>query len=463
MNVLLINCPQTRDSIPAIQPYGLFYVYHALTSNGYKCSLLDIDGHGYTKEKVSAFLKENPHDVIGIGGLVTIYPYLKWLIPEIKNIYPETEIILGGAVASSLRERCFDTFDIDYEVIGEGEVTIVELMNEITTSRNFESVKSIAYKKDNGEVVFTEKRPLMENLDNLPRLDESLFPTKNYLKTLKGLYHVHVQRGCPHSCTFCFNNFRVVGNQVRYRNYKDVVNDIEFFKNKHKEKIKIFNLSGECITANKDWIINFCKEVIERKLKIKYRVNTRVNLVDDEILSWLKKSGCKVIAFGLESGSKKILKIMGKGINTEQGKKAITLSKKYIKQVKPSFMLGYLGENKETLNETVEYSKKLNCYPGIFYTTVFPGTKLYKMAVDKGLIDDETYLNRLDMLDFNKYSINLTDFPDQEAENILRKAKESIALHYSLRRPWILFSRLNDKGFGWTARKCIDISRKIFN
>jgi radical SAM superfamily enzyme YgiQ (UPF0313 family) len=461
MNILLVNCPTSKIAEPAIQPFGLFYIYDALTKNGYNCDILDIDGHGYSKEEVSAFIKKNPHDIVGIGGLATIYPYLHWLIPEIKRINPKAEIILGGAVSSSLSKRCFEAFDIDFEVIGEGEVTIVELIKEITTGRRFDHVKGIVYKKD-GEVVFNEKRPLMKSLDHLPRFDENLFPIENYLKHLGGYFHIHTERGCPHNCTFCYNNFRVVSNRVRYRPYKDVVDEIEYLFKKYNKEIKIFNLSGECITANKKWLIKFCKELIKREIKIKYRVNSRVDTIDEERLEWLKKSGCEIISFGIESGSNKILKIINKKITPEQGKKAVSLAKKYIKNVKPSFMLGYLGEDKYTLRKTVKYIKQLKVPPGVFYTTVFPGTELYKLAVERGKIkNEEEYLMRVDMLDFNKYSLNLTTFADEDAENILKNAYNSIANYYALRRPWLLFSRLKNKGIRWTAKKVFYMIKQI--
>ena len=445
MNILLISPPVQVNVKPEIPSLGLSYIAHELKKNAHAVEVLDIDGYRYQKEEVTKRIKNSDANVIGIGGLATIYSYLRWLVPEIKRLKPDAEIILGGAVASSLREKCFRLLDIDYEVIGEGEITIVELIKEMASSRNFASVEGIGYRSKDGEIAFTKRRPLMESLDNVPMFDDELFPMETYLENARGFMQIHAQRGCPHACTFCFNCYRVVSDKVRYRPFYEVVNEIEYFQKKYKNKVKHFVISGECITANKEWLIDFCKEIIKRKLKIKYRVTSRVDTLDSEKLKWLKKSGCKIISLGLESGSDKILKIMNKGATIQQGKEAVALAKKYIGFVETFIIYGYAGETRETLKETVKFCKEINNPTSTYIATPFPGTVLYKIALKKGRIkDEEQYLMKLDTTLTYRPSVylNLTDMPDSEAKSAIREAILEVTLYYYIRRPWLFFRRL---------------------
>jgi len=452
MNVLLINPIMGINDLPNVPPLGLYYIYHSLKEEGHSVQILDIDGYRYSEEKVCELVGSRPVDVVGIGGLSTVYPYLYFLVPLIRKLHPDAKIVLGGAVASSMKERCFEKFDIDYEVIGEGEETMIELLREIQTTGNYDSIKGIGYKGNGGEVVYTEKRSLMPALDKVPMFDYNLFPMDTYLQNSTRVLQIHTQRGCPHGCTFCFNNFRVVSSGVRYRPLEQVVDEIEFFKNKYGDKIRLYALSGECITADKEWIIGFCKEVLKRKLRIGYRVTSRVNTIDKEILEWLKKSGCRLMSLGVENGSKKILKIMKKGIDPEKAKIAVSLSKKYVKVLEVNIILGYIGEDRDTLRETVEFCKELGVKPSIFFATAFPGTELYRMAVEKGKIkDEEEYFMSLESRSTMRQALNLSDIPDAEARKILLGAKKEIINYYHYTRPWlpiiVLIDAIKRRGF----------------
>lgn len=464
MKALLINPPTQVDHLPEIPSLGISYITHELRKNGHSVEVLDIDGHRYPKEEITEFLKNIHVDIIGIGGLITVYPYLYWLVSEIKRLKPDIEIILGGSIVSALKERCFERFDIDYEVIGEGEVTIVELLKEIGSTRNFASVKGIAYRNASGKVVFTEKRPLIPSLDEVPMFNDSLFPMENYLRNSKWVMQIHAQRGCPSNCTFCFNYYRAVSNNIRYRPVHKVVDEIEFFKNKYKNRIKLYAVSGKCITMNKKWLIDFASEILKRKLKINYRVTSRVDTIDEERLKWLKRSGCVMMSLGIESGSEKIIKIMKKGASREQNMKAVRLAKKYIKTVEASLILGYEGETYDTLEETVRFAKEMDLQPSTFFATAFPGTELYRMALEKGRIkDEEKYMMAFDKITISEWMVNLSDMPDEDAEKTIRKAMYNIKKFYYSRKPWIpiklAFTNLKENGIKVVLGKASQLLR----
>ena len=181
MKVLLINPPMQVEDSPKFPSFGIAYIAQELKRCGHDVEILDIDSYRYPKSEVTRSIESRDPDIIGIGGLVTVYPYLHWLVPEIKRLKPGIEIILGGPVASSLREKCFEKFAIDYEVVGEGEATIVELLAELGANRALKKVRGIGF-RENGNIVFTEKRPLALSLDNVPMFDDTLFQMELFLK-----------------------------------------------------------------------------------------------------------------------------------------------------------------------------------------------------------------------------------------------------------------------------------------
>lgn len=430
--ILLISPPMDIDSPPRFIAFGILYVAMALRKAGHQVELLDIEGHRYSKEQVIDLIREKKPDVIGIGGLVTIYAYLLWIVPEIRKILPDVPIIVGGTIASSLKERLFQKTDVDFLVIGEGEVTAVELLREMETTRNFDGVRGIGFRRD-GQAVFTPSRPLMDSLDDVPILDYSDIQMDKLLASSNGVAQIPTQRGCPFNCTFCYNNFRVISSQVRYRPVGHVLDEIQLLQNKYK--INLFAITGECITADRQWVFDFCQEILRRGLKINYRITSRVDTIDEEMLQWLQKSGCGVISFGLESGSKKILGIMKKGISPEKAIQTLKLARKYIPELQPSIILGYIGETKETLADTLQYCKDINVRPEMFYATPYPGTALFRMAMDKGRIpDEEAFLLSLNRSTIMKpQDFNLTDMPDdvyrQEVDRVMREVNN----YYRLR------------------------------
>lgn len=432
VKILLINPVVYPRNPPRFWSMGMAYITQTLKQAGYDVDFLDIDSHRYMKDFVSDYIAKSPADIIGIGGLASVYPYLSWLIPEIKRIKPSSIVILGGAVASSLRQRCFERFPIDFSVIGEGEITVLELMKELLGEKNFKDVKGIGF-RDKGEVVFTPARPLMTSLEHLPIMDDALFPMEKLLYNAGGIVQIHTQRGCPSNCTFCFNVFRVVSKHVRYRPVKQVIKEMVLLKEKYGDKIKMFTMSGECVTMNKEWLKEFTHTIIEKKLNFHYRVTSRVDTIDEERLEWLKKSGCVTMSFGLESGSNTILKIIKKNTTAEKGLSAVRLAKKYIPSIEPSIILGYLGETEETLQETLNFCKQLGAKPLLYYPMPFPGTELYNTALAKGLIkDEEGYLMTMDQNRLGEFFLNMTNMPGDTAIRQVHSVRRKIERYYWL-------------------------------
>jgi len=405
---------------PEIFPFGLGYISGVLLEAGHEVDVLDINAKRIPEDIVLKKIKESDYDIIGIGGLITTYKYVKWLTHEIKKIKPKTKIVLGGGVGAAIPELAFEKMNTDFIVMGEGEITITELLDKIDKPN---SVKGICY-KENGVVHRTPERELIKDLDTIPFPAWDSFPMDIYTRPISRSGWVKRSdmlygRGCPFMCTFCWHNF---GHTNRLRSNDNVIEEIKLLKDKYD--IKYIEFDDDCITTNREHLIEFCNRMMEEKLGLKWECSSRVNLIDEEMLRIMKKAGCNNITYGIESGSQKMLNSMRKGTTVEQGKRAIELTKKVGMRPHAGFMVGTVGETKETIQETVKFWKDINIASQrmeIFFTTPFPATQLYNYAKERGLIKNEDkYIEKLgDVADF---TINLTDMSDEELMNLRNQA-----------------------------------------
>src|ERR1035437_1011596 len=153
MKVLLINPPIRENAKPINFPIGLGIIASVLLENGHEVEVLDINALRLSQDQVISYLKKYSPDLIGIGGLITTYKYLKWIIPEIKSIFPNLKIIVGGGVVTENPEILLKATVADYAVIAEGEITIVELLDALISNTDLSEVKGLAFKNDKGNII----------------------------------------------------------------------------------------------------------------------------------------------------------------------------------------------------------------------------------------------------------------------------------------------------------------------
>ena len=306
----------------------------------------------------------------------------------LKSTFPQVKIIVGGPHVTAVPEDLLEDKNIDIAVIGEGEYTIVELAKLIGENKSFKDCKGIAF-KENGKIVKTSLRPLIEDIDALPFPSRHLLPYDKYMhsdmmsrKTKKNYTNIMSARGCPFKCIFCGSR-TTFGGIVRFRNPKLVVDEIEECYN--KLDIGIFGFSDDTLTVKKEHIMEICNEILKRKLNIAWVAQARVNTVDKEMLELMKKAGCEAIHYGYESGSQEILNNIKKGITIQQSIDATKITKEVGLKIHGYFMIGNPGETNETAKQTIELAKKLDPDTAQFtIATPFPGTELYQMFISSG-------------------------------------------------------------------------------
>lgn len=388
MDILLIN-PRLKHWVSQT-PLGLAYLAAYLRSNGLGVGILDMAALKTGSDGVLGHIQKVKPLSVGISGMThQIVEGLK-IARSIKKNFPEIKTIFGGVHTTLMPKEVLSNSFVDFVVVGEGEITTLELLNEIKGHHRFEKVKGIGYKKM-GKIHFTKPRPFIENLDELSSPARDLLPMKKYREFIFGkrAMLIAVGRGCPFNCSFCCSP-KLWGRRFRTRSPKNIVAEIKELKKKYGTRYFIFE--DDTLTVSKDFVYNLCEAFISEKLNIRWKCLSRVNLVDKELLSRMKEAGCVMIEFGVESGDDGVLKKIKKGITVTQARNAAEICKEVGLPFSTLFMLGHPGETMETMKKTIRLAKELCGYMSAFQiTTAFPGTELYEVAEKYGKISSENW------------------------------------------------------------------------
>jgi radical SAM superfamily enzyme YgiQ (UPF0313 family) len=433
MKILLINLPIREGEPPRHIPIGLGIIANILLNEGYAVKILDINAERLSRSDVKKKINlQSNYEIIGVSGLITTYKYLKWLIPELKKYNPHSKIVVGGGVVSENANLLLSKTPADIAVIGEGEITMKEVVSVLENNSPLEMLRGIAYKQEN-HIKINPPRPLIKNLDDLPFPAYDLFPMDIYLRNVahasiigkKREMSIISSRGCPYNCKYCYHIF---GRGARFRSVDNVIREIKELQDKYK--IDSILLLDETFTINKKRVMEFCNKLILEKIDIPWSCYARVNLVDREMLRKMKHAGCYRVGYGIESGSQQILDKMNKGVTVEQAKRAIRLARKAGLICGTTFMFGYRGENLDTIKETVTFCKELMISPSFFFTTPYPGTDLYKEVEDRIINkygDDEKFIKVLG--DATEFTINLTEFSEEKLIQLKEETEKELRKH----------------------------------
>jgi len=389
-------------------PYGAMYIARSLMDEGHEVRIevsSNWNNIGY-QELCSRIEKYSP-DAIGFSATICLgYAYVKKASQIIRQRFPDLKILVGGGLTSAAGVLLTNT-DVDIAVIGEGEITIKELAERIENKWNYDDVKGIAYKKGD-RVLQSPRRLPVANIDHLGYPAFDLVPMGKYLKNIHAIlkafpsyrkwdkrffephyntrmFRVPTARGCISKCSFCYRHMK----GIRHFSLDYLFDYIEFIMDKYNTNQ--FSFGDECFSSSKKWTLKFIKSLKKRKLNIMFQIiGMRVDTVDKEILHELKESGCWMIEYGFESGSQKMLNVMDKGVSVNDNINVAQWTKEAGIYTSPAFVIGMPGETAETINETIEFLKKIK-YDYFQYTYAFPvpGTPLYEYALLKGLITDE--------------------------------------------------------------------------
>lgn len=433
MKVLLINLCVRTDTPKKIYPVGLGYIASSIYRKGYDLEILDIDTYRYSDEELEAILKEKDFDVVGFGCIVTGYKIVKDLCDKIRSINKNAIIIVGNSVATSIPQILLTKTNADIAVMGEGDITIVEILECLNNGGPLESVDGICFKK-NGNVIANKPRKPIEDLDTIPFPEWDLFEMELYLQGSKiwiaepypmpkeeiRSFPVNTARGCIFKCTFCYHVFR--DNKYRFRSPANILKEIMALKMRYK--INYVNLWDELSFFSKKQAEALIDEMIKEDLGIFWTATCRSDLFKNEedisLAKRFKKAGCVGLGYSLESANASILKSMNKLLKMEDFLTQKRILDKAGIITWTSLVLGYPEETEDTINETMEFCYKNDIYPSAGFLLPQPGTPMYKHILDRGIVkDEEEYL--LGLGDRQDLRINLTKMPSDKFEGLVKE------------------------------------------
>ncbi len=362
-------------------PLGLAILAAIAENSGAETQLID----GNVTELTPTVLGERltGSDIVCMSAMTSNLNASFALAKEIKTVIPETKIVFGGPHASILpKETLKECPSIDIVVKGEGEETFAELLS--SKCNRLEKIKGICFRKGKKIIETPDSAPI-KDLDSLPYPAYHLLPIRKYRpfpphgRRLPFMTML-TSRGCPFRCIYCSKP--VFGSTFRSQNPKRVLQEISFLKEKFG--IKEIMFYDDSFTLDQKRVEEICRLMIENRMDIPWSCETRVNLVNPKLLMLMKKAGCYMVSFGVESGSQKILENLKKDITVEQIENAFVETKKAGIKTVAYFMLGSPGETQETINQTIEFSKKIGAdFAQFSVCTPLPGSELFSLMKER--------------------------------------------------------------------------------
>ncbi len=370
-------------------PHGIGYIASYLLKNNFSVKILDNSIEHLNGHEFQNYIKENKPLCVGFSVCSSSYNNAIYLASLVKRVNPKISVVMGGIHPSSLPREVLSNEEVDIVVKGEGEETTSQLLKSLKDKKNLENIEGIVFKSGK-EIMEMPDRPLIGDLDKIPFPDYSLLPMNKYTLpasrrlTNKKVGSVITSRGCVYKCTFCSHN-NIFHGKVRLRSPENVISEIEYL-------VKNFDI-GELIfwddsfLLDKGRAIKICQYMRKKKLNIKWSCSSRVDHISEEIIKELYSSGCRLILFGVESGSQGVLDALQKKTTISQIKNAVSVCKRNNILSFCSFILGTPYDTKETLEKTLRFAVNLNPDFAIFCIfTPLPGSSLFNEYLSKGQI-----------------------------------------------------------------------------
>jgi len=336
--------------------------------------------------EIKSAISEYKPTVVGISAKSQNFASARIVAKLIKEIDGQCIVIAGGPQPSMVGAEVLDCPYIDVCVQGEGENTIVELLDAVEHKKEFDGIQGIIYRKDSS-IVKNSPREYIEDMDSLCFPHE--IPPENLkdydqypITAFKNIFAI---RGCPYNCFFCGSR-KIWSRRPRFRSPENVIREIKGLQNKG---LKSVHFDDDTFGINKKYIHELCGAIATHCPGLKWSCELHVKLVDEQTISVMKAAGCYFIQIGIESGNNEILKKMRKHITIEEAITACRIVKKQGLNLQLFFMVGYPHETEETLMDTVRVMKKIKCDVLIYSIFIpYPGTEAFEFCKEKGLIDD---------------------------------------------------------------------------
>jgi len=411
-------------------PLGIGYLVSALREAGFEDQdiyVYNMDVYHYSNEELSHYLKVNEFDVVCIGMIAGYWQYnqLKRMMKVLNHLKNKPTVILGGYMFTPEPEFFMRKFKADYVVLGEGEKIFTQLVKNLCNRQSTDNIHGIAF-WSGGKIRINKRQRPIQDLDSIPFPAWDKFPIENYITKVRirgdlaqRSMPVLTSRGCLYKCTFCYR----MEKGYRKRSLDSVMEECRFLiKNYH---VNAICFRDELLMSTPDRTVEFAERIIKEKLNIKFDIDGRLNAARPDVLNILKRAGCVYINYGVESLDQDVLDQMNKNQTLEEIYLGISATVEAGINPGLNVIYGNIGDDRNTAFKIVEFLKRYNTY-GELRTlkpvTPYPGSKLYYMAIEKGLLKncEDFYENK--HLNSDRLTCNFTNMSDHEVYEVLFEA-----------------------------------------
>lgn len=370
-------------------------------------------------------IKQQEPDVLVFSSLTATYQWMLFIAERSKEMFPSVKVIFGGVHPSAVPERVIKRPQVDYVVVGEGEVCFVKILQAIEANDYSTPIPNTWYKNQHQEIIKGPQLGFYQSLDTLPPFTKEIWEPYIFVEDR---YLTMASRGCPYRCTFCFNNFyaelpddkKSKGKYVRSRSVEHVIDELKYAKNRYKN-LKRVNFEDDIFTVNKPWLKEFLLRYKE-EINVPFQCLTHPRYMDEEIAQWLVDAGCNWIQMGIQSMDEDFkVKNLRRNERGDHIRKSLKIMIQYGLNVKVDHMFGLPGESIEAQEIARElYAEHCPRRINTFWTCFLPGTEIMQQGIHEGLVTEEEAERLNEGIDFYFF---------RNPENI--KNPQTIALYKS--------------------------------
>ena len=368
-----------RDHATLWAPYGLLTVAAHLRQHGFQTEVINLTTFPW-QEAIRA-IRDRPAEMFGLSCHTFDRHAAAALGREIKALYPQSHLTVGGPHVSALPREWLSHYPVfDSVVVGEGEATAVELAECLRQGRPTTGIAGTAYRTHGSPVLGPPREPISD-LDALGKPWEHF----DYIMPV-------TSRGCTGRCTFCCTP-NMWGRRIRFRSAESTLDELEHLaaaRGHHMLPIK-----DDTFVVNRKRLLAVCRGILERQLDFTWSCDARVDHVTPEMLTEMRRAGCRRVSFGVESGSPEILSNIGKRTNLDQVAKATAAAKELGIEVRFYLVVGNRGETAATVRQTLDLVERLQPTYCIFYCLqIYPATKEFDYAQQQGAVTTEHFFTK---------------------------------------------------------------------
>ena len=404
MKIALIRPPATYANWYKQPALGIAYISACVKDRGFDCKIFDAYFHNWSQAELLHRVEDYNPAIVGLTAMTHEVNQAAEIATKLKSRM-DVPIVIGGCHATALPQKTLAEFSVfDYGIFGEGEYTVIELLESIQhkkPTRELNNIRGCIF-RDKDRIVVNDPRPFMTSteLNSLPypSLNDYYADNSQALHSKDSYYVIFTSRGCPYNCAFCM---QVLGRKVRCRSAQNIVREMNYAIEHYGAHT--FDFLDEVFLFDNQVTRNLLKLFIRQNFhrQIKWGALTRANFVNPELIALAKKAGCVRLGMGVESGDDKILKAIGKGITVNQIRQAVKIIKQAKIPLATYYILGHPDETIESLRKTVDLAIELNTKNiSVGLMVPYPGTRIYDMALQGS---NGYHLLSQDWAEYDKY------------------------------------------------------------